>query len=273
MNATVGVGFHRAVRGLGLSVTPMTAREVTDVILGHRPPAPKLVLNHNLHSAYMFNTTAKFRELYSRAEIVLIDGWPVLRLIEALPTHARATDFRIGSTDWVAELWARTGGAHFNFAEPFRVFILGASPESNERAQSRFVEEMPGAVVNGRDGYYDDSETDQVLREIRAFAPNLVLVGMGMPRQEDFLIDNLDRLPNAYYATVGGAIDYIAGVQKLSPRAFGNLGIEWLWRLAHDPRRLAKRYCVEPFVLVSLLVSQRFRAKRSSRTKLGGQAI
>ncbi|MDP3379476.1 MAG: WecB/TagA/CpsF family glycosyltransferase, partial [Brevundimonas sp.] len=78
----------------------------------------------------------------------------------------------------------------------------------------------------------------------------VLLVGMGMPRQEIWIADHLDALPDCVVLNVGAAFDYEAGVQKAAPRWMGKAGLEWLYRLAVDPRRLFHRYCVEPWHLI-----------------------
>jgi N-acetylglucosaminyldiphosphoundecaprenol N-acetyl-beta-D-mannosaminyltransferase len=72
---------------------------------------------------------------------------------------------------------------------------------------------------------------------------------MGMPRQEAWIADNLAALPDCVVFNVGAAFDYEAGAQKAAPRWMGRLGVEWLFRLVSDPRRLFVRYCVEPWRL------------------------
>ncbi len=83
------------------------------------------------------------------------------------------------------------------------------------------------------------------LAELR---PQLVLIGLGMPLQEKVLRRRLDALPPAVYCAVGGAIEQIAGIQKLAPRWLGRLGLEWAWRLMLHPRRVAYRVFGEPWV-------------------------
>jgi hypothetical protein len=96
-----------------------------------------------------------------------------------------------------------------------------------------------------------------------------VLVGMGMPLQERFLHDNRLDLPSAYYATVGGAIDYVAGEARLAPRFLGGAGLEWLWRFTNDPRRLFSRYFVEPVALFKLVAQDHLRDRRRSDQTVG----
>ena len=89
-----------------------------------------------------------------------------------------------------------------------------------------------------------------MLAAIAAFDPDVLMVGMGMPQQETWVLDNRAALKRAAIFTVGAAFDYEAGVQRTPPRWTGRLGVEWLARLASEPRRLAWRYLVEPWSLL-----------------------
>jgi N-acetylglucosaminyldiphosphoundecaprenol N-acetyl-beta-D-mannosaminyltransferase len=99
-----------------------------------------------------------------------------------------------------------------------------------------------------------------VVEAINAYRPDIVLVGMGMPRQEIWVLENQAKLGPCVTFTVGGAFDYEAGVQRPSPRWMGQVGMEWLFRLMVDPQRLFTRYCVEPWHLLG--PAARFAGKR-----------
>jgi N-acetylglucosaminyldiphosphoundecaprenol N-acetyl-beta-D-mannosaminyltransferase len=107
-------------------------------------------------------------------------------------------------------------------------------------------------------GYFDPGgeENERVLRAIEAFAPDVLLVGMGMPRQEHWIMDNLDRLGSTVLLPCGASIDYVAGEIPTPPRWAGRWGLEWLYRLLAEPGRLWKRYLIEPWFLGYLLVTQ-----------------
>jgi N-acetylglucosaminyldiphosphoundecaprenol N-acetyl-beta-D-mannosaminyltransferase len=235
---------------LDVRVTPRTAAQVADAI-ERRAVRPQLILNHNLHSVYFFHRFAWFRRLYSNSDMIVIDGWPVLKLASR-GAHVSMTH-RVGSTDWIQALWNRPAPV------PLRVFVLGGSKEVNEAAVQAWRRARPDDTVVGNTGYMNGADELTTLAAIHAFEPHLLLVGMGMPMQESFLSRHQHRLPNAHIATVGGAIDYIAVPQRLSPRWLGRLGLEWLWRLLHDPRRLAGRYLVEPVKLIAVLAQRRLR--------------
>lgn len=242
---------------LGIAVTPITASELVTVL--HTDPGQvSLVLNHNLHSAYLHRKHSWFRTLYAKADIIAIDGWPILKLAGAGKRVRLNSLQRIGSTDWLEVLQDASPQQ-----TPLRVFVFGGTPESNEKAVARLSSGRAKLDVLGQHGYVAPADWHTVVDQIEEFQPRLVLLGMGMPLQEQFLHEHAATLPNAYYATVGGAIDYVAGVQKLSPRIFGTLGLEWLWRLANDPRRLFQRYCVEPFLLLALVARDSVRGGKA----------
>jgi N-acetylglucosaminyldiphosphoundecaprenol N-acetyl-beta-D-mannosaminyltransferase len=217
-----------------------TARWATSPRVGTR-----LLLNHNLHSAYLHDSDARFRALYGAADAVVIDGMPILWLAAARARVGPRSAFRVASPDWIHELAATS--------TPLRVFVYGATAASNARALATLRELLPTSTVSGVNGYIASSEA---VAAIQVFQPDLVLVGLGMPRQEYFLLENLESLPPSTYATVGGAIDYIGGTTTLAPRWLGRVGLEWAWRLAHDPRRLANRYLVEPFALLARMLGR-----------------
>jgi N-acetylglucosaminyldiphosphoundecaprenol N-acetyl-beta-D-mannosaminyltransferase len=92
-----------------------------------------------------------------------------------------------------------------------------------------------------------------------------LMVGMGMPRQEHWVLDHLDTLPNCPILTCGACFEYIAGVQRTPPRWMGRIGLEWLARLVMDPRRLWRRYLLEPLSLIRPVAQEKLRARANKR--------
>ncbi len=111
-----------------------------------------------------------------------------------------------------------------------------------------------------------------MVEQVRAFAPDILFVGMGMPRQELWILNNLEALPNCVIFSVGAAFDYEAGAQAEAPRWMGRMGVEWLFRLVHDPKRLARRYLIEPWSLSGLIardIVTALRARSARQTDKG----
>lgn len=242
------------IRPLGLTVTPMTAHET--VKWASQQSGKRLLLNHNLHSAYLYQKSQSFRDFYAGADRIVIDGAPILWMARRNTAETLPSDKRIGSTDWIERL--------VDSPSPGRLFLYGASEASNADAVAKLRAslEEKGWHVEGMQGYVDRSE---VVEWLRKGEPTLVIVGLGMPLQEEFLQEAWEELSDAVYATVGGAIDYVAGHNALAPRWMGRYGVEWLWRLANDPRRLAHRYLVEP-VKLGWAVSRKEREQSVSRS-------
>lgn len=235
------------IKPLGISVTPLTACEAAAVAA--HSSGKKLLLNHNLHSAYLHETDSDFCALYRLADWVVIDGTPIRWLASLSLSEKLKSRYRIGSTDWIPQL-ANTEVAR-------RLFVYGSTAVSNRRAVGRLQELLPDWLIAGIDGY---GAPDGAIRRMSEFDPDIVLIGLGMPLQEHFLLRNWSILPDATYATVGGAIDYLSGTTRIAPRWLAVFGLEWAWRFINEPKRLAHRYLVEPF----LLLARAFR-RRTSR--------
>lgn len=114
--------------------------------------------------------------------------------------------------------------------------------------------QYPELKIAAADGYFEATgdENNLVLQKIRDFAPEILMVGMGMPRQEHWIHDNFGRVGKAIMLPCGAAIDYVAGEVPTPPRWAGRFCLEWLCRLVTEPRRLWRRYLLEPWFLLFL---------------------
>lgn len=237
---------------LDVEATPLTVDELLDVLTGFvTDGTTRTVVGHNLHSVTLTHSDAGFRSLYENSDVVLLDGAPVLWLWSRSGKAAKPLmEYRLGSTDWLPSL-GRVAGLQ-------RIAVVGAGAQANALAVAKLKSVVPGAVVTGLpgEGWNDDVETAAVAW-LAEQQPQLVLLGLGMPLQESVLQRRLGSLPPAIYCTVGGAIEQLAGVQKLAPRWLGRLGLEWAWRLLLHPRRVAYRVFGEPWVLIWLLARRR----------------
>lgn len=147
----------------------------------------------------------------------------------------------------------------------YGVYILGARREMLERAVARLRELHPDLPLVGyRDGYFPASDTEAVCEEIRAAGPDLLFVAMGSPRSEHWLAANGRDLGVSFAMGVGGAIDVMAGRARRAPGLLQRLGLEWLFRLLQEPRRLIGRNLVS-VTFVRLLVRELAAGRRADR--------
>lgn len=128
-------------------------------------------------------------------------------------------------------------------AKGYGVYVLGARPDVLDNALERLRKRYPALKVAGsRDGYYADEEAAAVSEAIRNSEADILFVAMSSPRKEYFLGERGNSLGVPFTMGVGGSIDVIAGVTRRAPRLLQRAGLEWAYRLAQEPRRLARRY-------------------------------
>jgi N-acetylglucosaminyldiphosphoundecaprenol N-acetyl-beta-D-mannosaminyltransferase len=236
----------------GLTLHPMSSSKLTAVVeRGILENRKWIITNHNLHSVYLFHRVQKFRQFYKEAHWTFIDGMPLIALGK-LYGYALEREQRVTLADWIHPLMetaARRG---------WRVFNLGSPDGVAEKGAKELRRLYPGLQIEVSNGYFDarqgSPENDAVVQRINSYQPDLLMVGMGMPRQEFWTQENFARLnARVILASNGAAIDYIAGMVPTPPRWAGRLGLEWAFRLASEPRRLFGRYLVEPWYLLMLL--------------------
>jgi N-acetylglucosaminyldiphosphoundecaprenol N-acetyl-beta-D-mannosaminyltransferase len=134
------------------------------------------------------------------------------------------------------------------------VFFLGAAPGVAERAAAELRRRAPGLVVAGVHAGSAEPDDDGVsVAWVRDSDAQVLLVAYGMPKQEQWIARNLPALPAVRVAIgVGGVFDQLAGVQKVPPAALHAIGLEWLWRLAREPRRWRRQRVLPLFALLVL---------------------
>lgn len=246
-NSTETVSF------LGLTMQPRSQAEMSELVAqGIREQQKWIIANHNLHSVYLFHRHARVREFYARVRWTHIDGMPLVAL-GRLYGYQLQRWHRVTLADWtipLMELAARQG---------WRVFFVGSSRGSAEKAATHLRKRYPDLKLEVSDGYFDarfhSAENEALVERINAYEPDLLMVGMGMPRQEFWTQENFSRLKaHVILSSTGAALEYIAGDVPTPPRWSGRMGLEWAFRLAHDPARLFSRYFIEPWYILLLLL-------------------
>ena len=225
-----------------------------------------IIANHNLHSVYLYHRNRSFKEFFKLADFVHIDGMPLVYWSKIVGYKVKKEN-RITYLDWIGPL------LEVAQKEGLRVFYLGGKSGVARAAIETLQGQYNRVAFGERDGYFDMSDSlanDSVLQMINAFQPDILMVGMSMPRQELWIKQNLDQLPNCVILPCGACFDYIAGQVKTPPRFLGSIGLEWLYRFFQEPKRLFSRYFVEPVYLMPLLakdLKNRILKRRTASVK------
>ena len=195
-----------------------------------------LVVNANAHFVVLSQRNPWMRELFARADIAFCDGAGVqlaARFLTGRVPH------RTTPPEWIGSVLEQLG-------PQASIFWLGGQQEAVEEAARRYEARYGVTTAGVQHGYFDASrdslETLALVERINQLAPSILLVNMGMPRQEQWLWDNWDRLQPGVAVAAGALVDHAAGRVRRPPRWVANLGIEWLVRLVREPRRLWRRY-------------------------------
>lgn len=233
------------VEVLGVAVDPFRAGElggrVLELARSERSGAgPSLVLNVNAHSLNLARREKGLAQVLESADVVFADGAGVVLAARMAGGHLPE---RITYADWAWDL------SRLAESEGLSVYLLGGRPGVPERAAGKLTQAYPGLKIAGtHHGYFDRTtsggENRRVVEGINASEPDLLLVGMGMPVQEQWLLDNRDYLSARVALNCGAAFDYVSGELRRGPKLLTENGFEWLARLTVEPERLWKRYLI-----------------------------
>lgn len=244
----------------GLRVDRVTQREAVDAIAGLIDMrAGGFVVTPNLDHVAIAKNHAKLRSAYRDASLSLADGQPLVWCSHVLGTPLPE---RVAGADLLAPLLARAQAAGW------RVFFLGASPAVSRRAKWFLRARYPRLRLVGRDASMwnpaaeTPPEREPTALAVRRARPDLVIVAYGCPKQELWMHRHASMLGGAVCVGLGGSLDFFVGSVRRAPRWISRIGGEWAFRLAQEPRRMAKRYLWrDPKVLPGLLadaLGQRF---------------
>lgn len=214
----------------------------------------KYVVTPNVDHAVLLQENKELQAAYSEAHMVLADGHPIVwashLLRQPLPE-------RVPGSELVPKLFTRfnAGGGKL------KVFLLGAAPGVAQRAAVQMKSEWPRVHTVGTYspplGFEKNpEETEMILEKISDCKPDVVVVGLGAPKQEIWVHRNYHRIEAKAAFCVGATIDFLAGEKKRAPVWMQKTGIEWLHRMMSEPKRLVKRYAKDAWIFPQLVIRQ-----------------
>ncbi|MEP1768138.1 MAG: WecB/TagA/CpsF family glycosyltransferase [Sulfitobacter sp.] len=228
------------ISSLRVSLVDASRDATIDVLLS---PGRRRVAFMNAHC---FNVMAENRDYAAAvhsADFLLPDGSGVSLACKMVGTQLAAN---LNGTDLIPALMRKAA------QQGKSVFLLGGVADTAIRAAQELQRRNPDLRIAGTlDGFEQSRDEAAVIAEINASGADIVLVAMGVPLQDLWLHRNAQRLTADLTMGVGAAFDFLAGNVSRAPRGLRRVGCEWLWRLALEPRRMAKRYLIGNFTFVA----------------------
>lgn len=228
------------------------AQQVLQWAGGNDSSACRFVVTPNVDHAVMYQHRNDLRAAYQDAALVLADGAP---LVAASRLLGRALPERVAGSDLAPKVLEMAAEAS---EKPLRVFLLGAGPGVAERAARNITARWQNVEVVGTHcpplGFENDQQQNvQAIEAVNNASPDLLIVGLGAPKQELWVHRHRGQLDARVALCAGATIDFLAGEKQRSPVWMRRTGLEWVHRLMSEPRRLARRYARDAWVFPQLV--------------------
>jgi N-acetylglucosaminyldiphosphoundecaprenol N-acetyl-beta-D-mannosaminyltransferase len=226
-------------------------------------PGPSLVVTPNADQVVNLERDPALRAAYARADLVVADGMPVVWAAALLGTPVKGRVTGADLMPRLCEVAAQRG---------LKVYLLGGAPGVAARAAENLVAAHPQLQVVGIEcpplGFERDAgQSAALVDSIRRSDADLVFVCLGSPKQEVWVHRHLAQFEKGVFLGVGAAVDFCAGTIKRAPRWMQRSGLEWLYRLSREPRRLIGRYTKDLYFFV--LVGREFLRRRGRARQAG----
>lgn len=210
---------------------------------------PHFIVTLNTFGFTLAKKDRDFKNIINSADLVIPDGEGIVLAAKIL-TGIKFE--RIAGIDLIEDLFKISKYKRWSF------YLLGAKRKIINKCVENLKREYPYLKIAGaRDGYFEEEKEEEVVREIREKSPDILLVGMGMPRQEKWIYRYRQKLNVPVSIGVGGSFDVFSGVVKRAPKIFRKTGTEWLYRTIREPRRIKRLVCIPEFLF--LIMKNKFR--------------
>lgn len=216
------------------------------------------VVTPNVDHIVQLEVGGELCEVYKNADLILTDGKPLLWIAKWYGTPIKE---KISGSDLfpcLCELAAKKG---------YKMFFLGAAEGVAAKAADNLIRRYPGLNVVGTYsppyGFEkDEVEMQKIITMIKENHPHILIVGLGCPKQEKFILHNRKILDVPISLGLGASLDFEAGNIKRAPKWMADHGLEWLFRITQDPKRMVKRYLVDDRKIIGLAIKYREVAKQ-----------
>lgn len=215
-----------------------------------RGDRPCCVFTPNVDHIVRMESDEEFRKAYDCAELILADGKPLIWISRLLGTPICE---KVSGSDLFPKICERAA------QRGMTMFFLGAADGVAAKAAENLTRKYPELRVTGvyspPYGFEkDEAEIERIIDVVRKVSPHILVAALGSPKQEKFMWRHRERLNVPVSLGLGASMDFEAGVIRRAPRWMQKIGLEWLYRLMREPRRLFRRYLVDDMRIFRLVV-------------------
>ncbi len=225
----------------GIKTACLSRVELTDLMVkdclarreSDMPPA--LIFDSNGHGLSVAASDPSFRADLEKADIIHADGSVIVSAAN------KFTDGHIGDRSATTDYFHDAAAAAVE--KDLTMYLLGATEDVNKRCADILIKTYPGLkIVGRRNGYFSKEEEKDVCQEISALKPDIVWIGLGKPKEQDFCVRHKEIISAGWLITCGGCYNYVTGDYPRAPQWMQDRGLEWLHRMCTKPKQLFWRY-------------------------------
>jgi N-acetylglucosaminyldiphosphoundecaprenol N-acetyl-beta-D-mannosaminyltransferase len=223
---------------LGTRFHKLTVCELIEYIVKVAKLNQKTIVGHvNIRGMNFAWEIPWYKDFCNRADLVFCDGFGVL-LGAKLHGYCVDKKHRMTCPDYIENLALACERNNVS------LFLLAGKPGVTDKAIALLTKIAPKLRIKGHHGYFAKSgqENETVIEQINRFKPDVLYIGFGMPVQERWILDNIDKIDAKVFLPLGACLDFYTGTVYRGPKWMTDAGLEWLSRLLTEPKRLWKRY-------------------------------
>ena len=241
---------RKKVNILGIDIDSLTMEETVELVEQYVTNKKALhLMGVNADKLNLCQTDEKLKDIVQKSEIINADGASVILASKYLKTPLPE---RVAGIDLMQELLS------LSEQKGYTAYFFGAKQEVLDDMLTQFKDSYPNLkIVGTRNGYFKDEELKAIEEDIKAKQPDFVFVGITSPKKEYIVQEMLDNGVQTVFMGVGGSFDVLSGNIPRAPKWMQNLNLEWLFRVANEPRRLFKRYFVGNITFIKAIQKEK----------------
>lgn len=215
---------------------------IADKKIGH-------IITPNVDQIVRIENDKQFKKICDNAELLLVDGHPLMWIAKY---YKRPFKEKICGSDLVLKL------CDISAKKGYSIFLLGAAEGIAQKAADRLKKMHPNLKIAGTYsppyGFEKDTaEINKINEMLLKSNADMLFVGMGVPKQDIFIYENMQKYKIPMSFSIGASIDFIAGEQKRAPKWLNRIGFEWFYRFLQEPKRMFKRYFMDDMKIIKLI--------------------